>query len=76
MYAIQNIKTSKFVYATDFRYYPRHQLTSHEKMLTFEDYITAKSDLQFRGCGKNYRVVELAPIKIKRVFDLDEKPLG
>ena len=33
MYAIQNIRTGKFVYGTDYRFYPPHQRTSKTNCL-------------------------------------------
>lgn len=68
MYAIQNIKTGKFVFGTDYRYYPRHQRTSFEQMLTYDEYYFAECDFIHRGCGKDYRIVELEPVKVKRVL--------
>lgn len=71
MYAIQNIKTGKFVYGTDYRHYPHKQLMSVDKMLTYDEYAFAESDFFHRGCGRNYRIVELEPIKVKRVFPIN-----
>lgn len=68
MYAIQNIKTGKFVYGTDYRYYPRHQRTSFEKMLIYDEYFFAECDFLSRGCSKDYRIVELEPVKVKSVL--------
>lgn len=36
MFAIQNIKTGKFLYGTDYRYRPPHQRTSNTKKLCNE----------------------------------------
>ena len=68
MYAIQNVRTGKFVYGTDYCYYPRHQRTSFEQMLTFDEYYFAESAFLSRGCGSDYRIVELEPVKVKRVL--------
>lgn len=73
MYAIQNIKTGKFVYGTDYRY-PKpnkkfNQRTSHNQMLTYAYYESAKNDFRRRGCGKNYRIVVLKAIEVKRVIE-------
>ena len=73
MYAIQNIKTGKFVYGTDHRY-PKpnkkfNQRTSHNQMLTYADYESAKSDFKTRGCGKDYRIVVLKTVEVKRVIE-------
>lgn len=79
MYAIQNIKTGKFVYGTDYRYgrpgKKFNQRTSKNQMLTFEDYETAAITFKIRGCGKNYRIVVLKTVEVKRVIDFD-KPDG
>lgn len=74
MYAIQNIKTGKFVYGTDYRYFPRHQRTSFNQMLTYDEYYFAECDFLSRGCSKDYRIVELEPVKVKRVFPVVEDP--
>ena len=74
MYAIQNIKTGKFVYGTDYRYFPRHQRTSFNQMLTDDEYYFAECDFLSRGCSKDYRIVELEPVKVKRVLPVVEDP--
>jgi len=68
VYAIQNIKTGKFVYGTDYRHYPRHQRTSFEQLLTYSEYFFAECDFLSRGCGKDYRIVELEPVKVKQIL--------
>lgn len=68
MFAIQNRRTGKFVYGTDYCYYPRHQRTDFERMLTYDEYRFAESDFLSRGCSKDYRIVELEPVKVKRVL--------
>lgn len=68
MYAIQNMKTGKFLYGTDYRYNPRHQRTSFEKMKTYDKYFFAECDFLSRGCSKDYRIVELEPVRVKRVL--------
>lgn len=73
MYAIQNIKTGKFVYGTDYRYYPRRQLTSRNRMLTYEFIQQAESDFFHRHCGKDYRIVVLKTVEVKRVLDRKSK---
>lgn len=79
MYAIQNIKTGKFVYGTDYRYgrpgKKFNQRTSKNQMLTFEYYEAATEAFRSRGCGKNYRIVVLKTVEVKRVIDFD-KPDG
>lgn len=67
MYAIQNIKTKKFVYGTDYRYPNPHQRTSYNNMLTYADYESAKMDFRIRRCGKEYRIVE---VEVRRVIEV------
>lgn len=70
MFAIMNIKTNKFVYSTDYRYCPPRQKTSEDKLVTFETLEMANIAInQVRKCGENYRVVELEPIKVKRIIE-------
>ena len=71
MFMIQNIKTGKFVYGTDYRYNPPRQRTSHNKALTYDTKDHAKSDFMYRHCGKQYRVVCLKTIEVKQVIDFD-----
>lgn len=75
MYAIQNIKTGKFVCGTDYRYWPRHQLTSKNRMLTYATPGEAKRDFMCRKCGKDYRIVVLKTVEVKRVTDLHKEPI-
>lgn len=69
MYAIQNIKTNKFVYGTDKRHCPPHQRTSKRKMLTYGHIYEAITDFKSRRCGKDYRVVEIGEPAVKTVFE-------
>lgn len=75
MYAIQNIKTGKFVYGTDYRYCrpgeKYNQFTSENLMLTFEDYYSAAEAFRRRGCGKDYRIVVLKTVEVKRIIEFD-----
>lgn len=75
MYAIQNIKTKKFVFGTDYRYFNKarkhNQRTSRNKMLTYDDFESAAMDFRTRKCGRNYRIVVLKKIEVKRVFEFD-----
>lgn len=73
MYAIQNIKTGKFVCGTDYRYDPPHQLTHNDEMLTYHMDLQAFNDFKKRRCGKDYRIVVLKTIEVKRVTDLHTK---
>lgn len=71
MFAIQNIKTGNFLYGTDYRYFPPHQRTSRNQALTYDSLATAKADFRSRRCGKDYRVVCLKTIEVKRIIDFD-----
>ena len=71
MFAIQNIKTGKFLCGTDYRYFPPHQRTSRNQALTYDSLARAKADFRGRRCGKDYRVVCLKIIGVKRVIDFD-----
>ena len=71
MYAILNIKTSKCLYGTDYRYFPPHQRTSRNQALTYDSLARAKADFRGRRCGKDYRVVCLKTIEVKRVIDFN-----
>lgn len=69
MYAIQNVKTGKFVYGTDYRYSPRRQRTSFNRMLTYEDLEDAQSDFLHRKCGKDYKIAVLKTVEVKRLIE-------
>ena len=69
MYAIQNVKTGKFVYGTDYRYSPRRQRTSKNQMVTFMDLHSCQVDFLHRGSGKDYSIVVLKTVEIKRVLE-------
>ena len=75
MFAIQNIKTKKFVFGTDYRYFTKtgkhNQRTSREKMLTYDDYYDAAMDFRKRRCGRDYRIVILKKVKVKWVLEFD-----
>lgn len=71
MFAIQNIKTGNFLYGTDYRYFPPHQRTSRNQALTYDCLTTAKADFCRRRCGKDYRVVCLKTLEVKRVVNFD-----
>lgn len=73
MYAIQNIKTGKFVYGTDFRYNPYHQRTSKDQMLTFATATDALNAYKRRCCGRDYRIVVLKTVEVKRVTDIHKQ---
>ena len=73
MYAIMNIKTGKFVYGTDYtrRINTRthNQRTSKNKMLTFATIEEVEQAFKMRGCGKDYRIVVLKTIEVKRIIE-------
>lgn len=73
MYAIMNIKTGKFVYGTDFTRHRNtrtyNQFTSKNKMLTYADIEEAELAFKLRGCGKDYRIVVLKTIEVKRIIE-------
>ena len=71
MFAIRNIKTGKFLTGTDYRYHPPHQRTSNRKMLTYEDKWSAALDFNARGCGKDYRIVVLKRVEVKKVINFN-----
>ena len=73
MYAIMNIKTGRFVYGTDYRYIPQRQRTSKKQMLTFPNLEEAEIDFRLRGCGKDYRIVVLKTIEVKRIIERRNK---
>jgi len=66
-----SIPPSNFLYGTDYRYFPPHQRTSRNQALTYDSLATAKADFLHRRCGKDYRVVCLKTIEIKRIIDFD-----
>ena len=69
MYAIKNIKTDKWVFGTDYRYFPPRQRTSKNQMLTYDTFAYALYDFSHRKCGKDYRIVVLKKIEVKRVIE-------
>jgi len=62
MWAIRNKRTKKWVYGTDYRYWPHHQRTSENKALTFEDEEDAQYEMKHRQCGKDYEIV---PVRLE-----------
>ena len=69
MYAIMNIKTGKFVYGTNYNYMPHRQRTSKNQMLTYPTQEEAEAAFKVRSCGKNYRIVVLKTIEVKRIIE-------
>ena len=73
MYAIQNIKTGKFLYDTDYRYSPPHQHTSNTRRLIYSSIAEAAHDFWVRRkCGKDYRIVVLKSAEVERAIDYDK----
>ena len=62
MYAIRNKKINKWVYGTDYRYWPHHQRTSEDMALTWDDYECAAYEFKHRQCGKQYEIV---PVRLE-----------
>ena len=65
-WAIRNRKTRKFVYGTDYRFFPPHQRTDYNKAILYGTQEEAESDLRWRRCGKFYEVV---PVRIEVLED-------
>lgn len=76
MYAIMNIKTGKFVYGTVFRQRRNTraymQCTSKDQMLTYPTQEEAELAFKVRSCGKDYRIVVLKTIEVKRILERGE----
>ena len=64
MWAIRNKRTKKWLYGTDYRYYPRHQRTSEDRVLTWETEEQAVREMKWRGCGKDYEAV---PVRLEEL---------
>ncbi len=72
MFAIQNIKTGKFVFGTDYRYSLPHQRTSHFCMLAYDSLAYAKLNFISRKCSSRYyRIVVLKPVEVDRIIDFN-----
>ena len=73
MYAIQNIRTGKFLCGTDFDYGPGlcRQRTSMDEMVTFGCLRYAKVDFLRRQCGKDYRIVRVKKPEVERIIAFD-----
>lgn len=64
IYAIRNKRTKKWLFGTWWQDGRVIQRTSHEKVLTFDDYEDAKHELRTRRCGKDYEIV---PVRIEQI---------
>lgn len=72
MFAIQNRRTGKFLFGTDYRKNPPLQRTSFDEMRTYPDLSYAVADYNNRRCGKDYRIVVLKSVEVERVIDYAE----
>ena len=72
MFAIQNQRTGKFLFGTDYRYNPPRQRTSSDEMRTYPDLRCAVADYNNRRCGEDYRIVVLKLVEVERVIDYAE----
>jgi hypothetical protein len=72
MFAIQNRRTGKFLFGTDYRYNPPRQRTSFDEMRTYPDLSYAVADYNNRRCGEDYRIVVLKSVEVERVIDYAE----
>lgn len=66
MYAIRNKRTRKWLYGTDYRFYPRKQRTSFDKAMIFESEQEAKNEFRWRMCGKSYEII---PVRIESLVE-------
>ena len=62
-YAIKNKRTGRFVYATDYRYSPPHQMTSNSRALIYSDFEAACMATKIRQCSMSYYEIVLVEIK-------------
>lgn len=65
MYAIRNKKTKKWLFGTDRRYFPPHQLTADDRVLIFPDRKCAELEMTSRRCNKNYEAVAVQVTEVK-----------
>lgn len=80
MYAIQNKRTKKWVYGTDFRSthkrskkfkdpwkskWGHRQFTSFDMALTWDDLEYTKYEFFHRGCGEDYEIVEVKLMPVR-----------
>ena len=72
MFAIQNQRTGKFLFGTDYRYNPPRQRTSSDEMRTYTDLRCAVADYNNRRCGEDYRIVVLKSVEVERVIDYED----
>ena len=63
MFAIMNKRSKKFVCSTDYKGDKPKQHLSKDEAKTYLTYKDAKKDFKRRGCGKDYAICELEPLK-------------
>lgn len=69
----RTLRPGSFCTAQTIRYCPPHQRTSKTKMLTYSSIAEAAHDFWVkRKCGKDYRIVVLKSVEVKRVIDYYE----
>lgn len=73
MYAIQNIKTKKYVFGTDRRYSPYKQRTSKNAVLTWKYAFEVRTEFLIRQCGKDYRIVKVEIETIEIIEDIEKE---
>ena len=66
MWGIRNKRTGKWVYGTDYRYYPPHQRTSDDRALILETEEDALREMRYRKCGNDYEAV---PVRLEALED-------
>lgn len=66
MFAIRNKRTGRWVYGTDYRYFPHRQRTSFDRALIFEDRESAELEFKVRSCCKDYEIV---PVRLEALED-------
>lgn len=76
MFAIQNHRTGKFMFGTDYRYNPPRQRTSCDEMRTYYDLRDAVIDYNNRRCGKDYRIVVLKPVEVEEAQGIIDEIIG
>ena len=64
-YAIKNKRYNKFVHATDFRCFPYRQILTSNNPILYKELEDAQNAMIWRGCGKDYKVVEVKITEVK-----------
>lgn len=71
MYAIRNKRTRKWLYGTDYRFYPPKQRTSFDRAMIFESEEEATVSFRLRSCGKAYEII---PVRIESLVEGEGLP--